>query len=302
MPCAPALAVAAAALAAVADAALAAAADAAPPPAVHGTAAPGDGLHIDTVGACPEDGEVRRLLSGLVSAAEARSALVSIQDRGPRVRVAVGESATTLDDPARDCAARARLAAAVAAAALQKPKVIFGPPVWTIEKGLVFDVAASGGTAAWAPGAEFRGAYGSGAWSLVGAAGARAPAELPLENGWRAELLRFPLDAGARLTGYFGRFRPWLVLGGSATVTGIVGHELVATDRAWRLDIGALAMGGATLRVAGRLGVAAALSVRWQPRPYRLDVTPAGPVGETPSWWFGLSLNYTLDGKGSSPP
>ena len=80
-----------------------------------------------------------------------------------------------------------------------------------------------------------------------------------------------------------------------------VGHELVQTDREWRLGIGALVMAGATLRVTGRLGVAAAISVRWQPA-YRLDVTPAGQVGETPSWWFGLSLNYTLDGKGSSLP
>src|SRR5262245_29274729 len=191
MPCALALAAAAAALAAAADAAPA------PAVALQGTAPPADGLTIDAVGACPEGGEVRRLLGALVSAAEARSAPVTVQDRGPRVRVVVGESATTLSDPGRDCAARARLAATVAAGALQKPKVVFGPPAWTIEKGLVFDAASSGGTAVWAPGAEIRGAYGSGAWSLVGAAGARGPVELRLDNGWRAELIRFPLDAGA---------------------------------------------------------------------------------------------------------
>jgi hypothetical protein len=61
-------------------------------------------------------------------------------------------------------------------------------------------------------------------------------------------------------------------------------------------------MAGATLRMFGRIGGMAALVVRWQPRPYQLQVIPAGIVGETPTWWYGISLNYTLDGKGSTPP
>ena len=86
------------------------------------------------------------------------------------------------------------------------------------------------------------------------------------------------------------------------TVNGIIGQELVQTERDWRLDLGLLAMGGATLRVTDRLGLSAALVVRWLPRPYELHVVPVGKVGETPTWWFGLALDYTLDGKGSSPP
>jgi len=282
-----------AAIAAVA--ATAVAADAAPAPAP-------DGFTLDVVGTCPDAADVRRLLAGLVSPEEARAAPVNIQDRGPRMRIAVRDKATTLDDPARDCAARARLAAAVAAEDLQARRILLGPPEFTIEKGLIFEVASSDGGAVWAPGAEFRGAYGSGRWSLFGSAGARGPVTLTLDQGWRAELLRFPLDAGARLTGYFGRFRPWFTFGGSLTVTGIIGQELVQTDREWRMDVGALAMGGATLRVTDRLGLSAALVVRWYPRRYQLQVVPAGTVGETPAWWFGLALDYTLDGKGSSPP
>jgi hypothetical protein len=259
-----------------------------------------DGPTLNVVGACPEAGEVRRLLAPLVSGDEARVP-VSVQDRGPRFRIAVRESATMLDDPGRDCGARARLAAGIAATVLQGRHVAFGPPTWTVEKGLVFDLAAAGGAAAWSPGAEIRGAYGSRPWSLVGAAGARGPVELPLGNGWRAELLRFPLDVGARLTRHSSRFRPWLVVGGSVIVTGIIGQELVQTERDWRFAVGALAMGGATLRLFERIGVAAAVSVRWQPR-YQLHVAPVGRVGETPAWWFGLSLSYTIDGKGSTPP
>ena len=168
---------------------------------------------------------------------------------------------------------------------------------------MVFEVApGAAGGAAWVAGAEIRGAYGSNPWSLVGAAGARGPVTLEFEHGYRAEILRFPLDAGARLTGYKWRLRPWVVVGGSLTIAGIIGQELVQTDREWRVDLGALGMVGATLPMFGRLGGAAALAVRWQPRPYMLQVAPVGKVGETPSWWFGLSLNYTLDGAASVPP
>ena len=208
---------------------------------------------------------------------------------------------TTLDDPARDCAARARQAAAIVAEDLRSHPQVFGPPIWTIEKGAVFDVAPGNAGTPWAPGAEFRGALGSGRWSLVGAAGARGPATLTFEDGFKAELLRFPLDVGARVTWYLGRFRPWLVVGGSATPTAILGQDLVETDRQWRLDLGVLAMAGATLRLFGRIGVAAAINVRWQPRPYHLQVVPQGTVGDTPTLWLGLSLNYTIDGKPSTP-
>jgi hypothetical protein len=254
---------------------------------------------LDVVGACPDGAAVRRLLDRLVTADEWRNT-VAIQDRGPQYRIAVGDTATTLEDPARDCAARARQAAAVAASGLRSHRQVFGPPMWTVEKGLVFEVASSGGSAVWAPGAELRGAYGSGRWSLVGAAGARGPVTLTFSNVWKAELLRLPLDLGVRLTMRRGRLRPWLVLGPSLTVTSFLGQELLEADRKWRADPGALAMFGATLPVKGRIGVAAALTARWQPRQYHLRVAPEGTVGETPSWWFGLSLNYTIDGKPTS--
>ncbi|HEY7372881.1 MAG TPA: hypothetical protein VIF57_12015 [Polyangia bacterium] len=269
-----------------------------------GAAAPtNDGLTLNMVGACPDEDAVRRILAGLLSTDEARTAPISVQDRGPRFRVAVRDAATMIDDPGRDCAARARQAAALAAAELQRRQVVFGPPTFTIEKGVVFETTSTSDGLVWAPGAEFRGAFGSKPWSLVGSAGARGPVTLPLANGWKAEMLRFPLDAGARLTTYrWGRLRPWVVVGGSLTVTGIIGRDVVQTDREWRLDLGAIAMAGATLRMFGRIGGMAALVVRWQPRPYELQVIPAGDVGETPRWWVGLSLNYTLDGKGSTPP
>jgi hypothetical protein len=263
--------------------------------------APTEAIALHVVGACPDADAVRRALAGILSPDETDGVALAVQDQGAHYRVVVREAATTLDDPGRTCGARARQAAVVIATDLRSHPVVLGPPIWTIEKGIVFDVAPGSQGPAWAPGAEIRAALGSGRWSLVGAAGARGPATLSFEGGWKAELLRFPLDLGARVTAYWGRFRPWLVLGGSITPTAMLGQDLVETDRQWRLDLGALAMVGATLRVLGRIGLAAAIAVRWQPRPYQLQVVPQGTVGETPGWWLGLSLNYTLDGKASSP-
>jgi hypothetical protein len=282
----------------VAIAALLASSSAADAPA----ASAADGPTLDFVGACPDEAAVRRLLADLLSPDEARDASVTVQDRGDRFRVAVGSAATMLEDPARDCAARARQAAVVAATTLQAQRIALGPPTWTVEKGLVIDVSGVANDPLWAIGAEIRGAYGHRRWSMVGAAGARGPVTLNFEDGWKTELIRFPVDVGARLTSYHGRWRPWLVLGGSATLNAFIGQDLVETQREWRLEPGGLVMGGLTLVARGRLGVAAALAVRWQPLPYRLHVTPIGQIGETPKWWFGLSLNYTIDGKPSTPP
>src|SRR5437868_5864846 len=100
-----------------------------------GTAA---GFPMDVVGACPDAADVRRLLAVLMSGEQAAAAPVSIQDRGARFRIAVGDHSTMLDDPARDCGKRARQAAVVVAAELQPRSIVLGPPEWTIEKGLVF--------------------------------------------------------------------------------------------------------------------------------------------------------------------
>src|SRR6185437_11581139 len=151
------------------------------PPASYAEAEPTGaeaGIRLEIAGACPDEAEVRRLLAQVLSPDEARAAPIAVQDLGPHYRIVVRETATTLDDPARNCAARAQQAAVIVANDLRSHPQVFGPPTWTIEKGVVFDVAPGQAGTAWAPGAEFRGALGSGRWSLVGAAGARGPATL----------------------------------------------------------------------------------------------------------------------------
>ena len=255
---------------------------------------------MEVVGACPDAAAVRGALSGILSADEVAGVSVVIQDLGPHYRIVVRDTATTLDDPGtrmrRPGATSGDRRGRRSAVAPSRP----GSASLDDRKGDCVRRRARSARVSLGAGRGVRGALGSGRWSLVGAAGARGPATLSFEGGWKAELLRFPLDVGARVTWYLG-FRPWLVVGGSVTPTAILGQDLVETDRQWRLDLGALAMVGATLRLFGRIGVAAAINLRWQPRPYHLQVVPEGTVGETPSWWLGLSLNYTLDGKASSP-
>jgi hypothetical protein len=262
----------------------------------------GEPVALQVEGSCPDAPSVQKVLVDLLGP-EIRGAAI-IRDEGLRYRVAVvgdDPGAKTLGDPARDCAARARCAAAILASELRPHPQVLGPPIWTIEKGAVFDFAPGASGSVWAPGVEFRGVYGSGRWALVGSAGARGPATMDLQGKWKAEILRFPLDLGVRMTAYWGRFRPWLVLGGSLTPTALLGQDVVETDRQWRVDLGALVMGGATLRLFKAIGVAAALNVRWNPRKYELQVEPHGTVGELPAWWLGISLSYTIDGRASSP-
>ena len=270
--------------------------------AAEAQAGAGPPVTLQVEGACPDAASVEKVLLDLLGPGQVRGA-AEIRDEGPHYRVhrAGAATATTLDDPARDCAARARYAAAILTSDLHPHPQVFGPPVWTIEKGAVFDFAVGTGGSVWAPGAEFRGVLGSGLWSLVGSAGARGPATMELQGQWKAEILRFPFDVGARMTAYWGRFRPWLVLGGSLTPTAILGQDVVQSERQWRVDLGALVMAGATLRLFKRIGVAAALNFRWNPRQYQLQVAPHGTVGETPASWLGVSLSYTIDGRASSP-
>src|SRR5688572_4667944 len=81
---------------------------------------------VEAVGACPDAAAVRGLLAPLVSSNEALAATVIVQDRGPHFRIVVGPTAMMLDDPARDCVARARTAAVVAANVLHVNKVVLG--------------------------------------------------------------------------------------------------------------------------------------------------------------------------------
>src|SRR4029450_5291832 len=110
--------------------------------------------HPPRAGALPAP--VPRLPPDLLTPDEARAAPITVQDRGDRFRIAVRSAATMLEDPARDCAARARQAAVVAATTLQAQRIALGPPDGTIERGLVIELPGAAGEPLWSVGAEFR--------------------------------------------------------------------------------------------------------------------------------------------------
>src|SRR4051812_27121737 len=84
-----------------------------PPAVVQATAPPGVTLNVE--GSCPDAAEVARVLGGLLGPEEGQGATVTIRDRGSNYRLTVRKEAATLDDSARDCAARARQAAIIVA-------------------------------------------------------------------------------------------------------------------------------------------------------------------------------------------
>ena len=245
----------------------------------HADAAPGSAPTIDVIGACPDDAAVRRVLTELVPPDAANAAPVRVEDHGAHVRVAVREAATTLDDPARDCAARARMAAAFAATELLAQRIVLRTAGVDDGEGHHLRGRAVAGGRGVGARRRVSGRVRPRRWSLFGSAGARGPATLMLDHGWEAELLRFPLDGGARITARWGRFRAWLNLAASLTITGIMGSELVQTEREWRADLGALVMGGATLRVTDRLGLSAALDGPMAAAPLPAAGHPRGNGG-----------------------
>ena len=87
-----------------------------------------DALTINVVGACPDAAAVRRLLAELLSDGDAaRTEPVTVQDRGPRYRVAVGEAAAMVDDPARDCAVARAPGGGVRGGTAARPEAGPGP-------------------------------------------------------------------------------------------------------------------------------------------------------------------------------
>ncbi len=247
-------------------------------------------IDLKFVGACPAEAVVRQLLVPLLPPGQGSGAAVSIQDLGAHYRIALPDSAMTFDDPGRDCAARARQAAVVVADERRVHPHVLGPPKWTIEKGVVFDFASSASGAVWAPGAEFRGAYGPGRWSLFGSAGARGPVALSLQNNWQAELLRFPLDVGGR--NHHIPVGAAAALGGRRSVAD--GHRDPGPGRGrvgirvWRLDPGAL--------LDGRCDPPGSQAHRGRRRAQRPLAAPALPSSTSPRW--GRSARRRRGGSG----
>jgi hypothetical protein len=254
-------------------------------------------------------------------------ATATVSDDGGTYLVTVGERVKEYADSARDCAERARIAAAFIAFSLSldvqpaagtttsatvptagpppaPPPVVTAAPPSRTEKWLRVDargtleIAPQDGLLA--PGAEARIAAGQGRFGAHALCGwlSGTSMSLPGETG-RVLLERFPCAAGPTLrlfpSGTPLPLPPLEVSVDAGVALGAVrtsGRSFATNYVSARFEVGARIAVDAALHLgrhpAGFAPVVG-LAATYYPMAYDLDVTPRTSVGRTPNLWAGLT-------------
>lgn len=273
------------------------------------------------LGACPDPREVERLLRTLLpTAAFSPSTPITVWDLGDGYRVDVGGRVKAYTDPTRKCTERARVAAAFVALAfapengnVEKPAHAEPPPppppppaprqptpptpsgTWghldargAVEDGPAPGAVAGGVMLSAAIGWHHVGAeagcgwLASGSTYLAGQAGAVSLERWPCTLGMTGRLTRdaAPLEVGVDLGAALGALRA-------------AGHGFATDSDATRFEVGAHAACDVTVHFQGsRTDVAPVMGVAvdYIPRPYHMQVAPAGTVADTPTFWLGFTV------------
>jgi hypothetical protein len=272
-----------------------------------GLAAPPGSLQVrGQPGACPSAEQVTANLAGLLRRTRvtvgdrAKGPQVLVEDRGPSFRVHVDGGARDVEDHARDCAERARVAAVLIALTLDPPPVLAVPKPAPAPRPpgpapFRFDAAAAA-LVAIAPGADAGTLSGGAAvrFALGGArfgaslgVGAGSPARLSLAPG-TAEILRVPFDLGGYASIGAGRFEAVGEVGLLVAVERIVARDVEQPQRFTRPEVGLRA--GASCRYWGtsRFAPFVGLAAQVVPSPHELVITPRGVVATLPRVWLEL--------------
>lgn len=274
-------------------------------------------LDVHVAGACPNRAALQQALEPLVDtpvstvtdtpAAPDPERVAQVEDAGDRYRVVVGAAARTIDDAARDCRARARVAAVFIA--LNRPPPASAPFATAPSQGLRFGLSALVG-ASW-QGSAGRPSPGVGLSGWLAVDGLRGAVELsaylpepigqtttgPAGQTPRAELLRVPLAIEAAYTWSLAPLSIGPLAGVSLDGYSLRVEGVDEPEQAFRVSPGIrlgllleLALGGPfqlSLRTGGQL----------YPRPYRLRIAPEASLGRTPS-----VLAFALLGLGIALP
>lgn len=285
---------------------------------------------IDVVGTCPGRDPVTDALLPVIGkdALPSNRGPIRVIDLGDRFDVfAAGQDARYLD-AARDCGARARMAAVFIALALSPPAVPlvepapppgvptppsttapepriegppFGPPspFWAkLAVGARLDAALAeeGAPSDLTAGGELGGMVGRGAFGIAVSAALLAPTSRTLQSV-SVRQQRFPFTAGVALR---HRSSPWFELTGKAAVALVLltlrGENVTPSASSARLDPGAhlsVEMRGAPLRAG--LVPFVGLHAELFPRSYVLDAAPVGQVGVTHRFWWGATAGLSFD-------
>jgi hypothetical protein len=270
-------------------------------------------------GVCPDRRSVQTILQSLLPAAGIAPAAIdaSVSDRGAEYVVAARGRSKTYPDPDRNCAQRARIAAAFVALVLEPDSPPTGteraaPPVplvaaasentlrasarpseppWARLDGLgAFELSGPSGLGALGLALEL--GAGRGAWGAWAACswinGATMPLAVPGES---VRIERFPCAIGlaARLV------RPILEadlkVGAALGAMRASGQGFATTYSSERLEVGVRLALDAALHVSPRAHLLplVGLEVTYYPVPYQLVGTPRGIVASTPTVWAGVT-------------
>ncbi len=240
---------------------------------------------------------------------------VRITDEGSDFVVTVDDQSRKFDDPQRECAERARLAAVFVALALDPLHVPeaervrestppstsparrtrlrqarfdleLGPLLWVAPFAESDNVPRAGGL-----GARF--GFGATLGFSLGLAGF-LPASLQYESA-DARAIWVPVDIALRARTRLSSWELGGEIGPLAALLSLRGEAVADARSAARVELGARL--GASLRYFAAPNNAVFLGVQWVvfPRPYELELEGVGRVGRTPSQWFGLAIGTVID-------
>lgn len=272
---------------------------------------------VTVSGSCPESSVVESVLAGLLPTIVpvGPPATASVSDRGDSYVVAIGDRVKTYFDATRDCAERARVAAAfISLALVPEPTPVptpppEPPPIKPVEpppkatrwgridwRGTYTDAPASGLIA---PGLALGVAAGMGRFGGQAVCGWVADASLSVANESGTIVIeRFPCALGpvVRLSPPEAALE---VNAGASAVFGALratGTGFASSYNSLRLEVGARAAVDATLHIGRRPGDLApvlGLELTYDPMTYDLAVLPRGVVAQTPSLWIGISAGFS---------
>ena len=271
-------------------------------------------VQIDVLASCPSGKLLRDQLAPLLAPgaqlaidtdAPAPGAIVAaLRDQGDLYEVRVGEVTRELDDPARACVERARVAAVFIALNVQQrsdgaaPSERDGRDGEDARLGVELELFAAGACASAIDRAAPSGGAGVrltlDAWRFGFAAALVAPVEIALDpaqgvNGDVA-LLRVPLALSAAYLWNSSGVQLGPSLGLALDVLRMRGQNVLDAQTELRLNPGVLLAAELRAPLGRALAAVLRLSASAFPREYRLNVDPSGRLGGTPQLWFAASL------------
>ncbi len=281
---------------------------------------------VDASGSCPESNAVVSVLTGLLptNAPGGPPPTATVSDLGGSYIVAIGGRVKRYSDAARDCAERARVAAAFISLALvpdaaadssatpidtPAPAPPPAPPTKQppppADRWVQVDVRGTGegapGSGLFAPGVEMGIAAGSGRvgaqlvceWVAAASLGAGAVSE-----SGSILIERFPCALGPLL-----RLSPAASRLEVRTSAGLVVGALRARGTGFstdydsvRIELGARVSVDATLHIGrspGDVSPVVGLAATYDPMTYDLEAMPHGVVAHTPALWAGASAGVS---------